>query len=351
MIGRTMRIAASALVAGLVVGGCGGEPSPAPTTTVQPQVEASPKAGPPTPDVPKVWPLTGVETKQVAKRPALSIKVENSSSSRPQAGLTHADIVWEEVVEGGITRFVAVYHSRLPDTVEPVRSVRPMDPAIVAPLDGILAYSGAQGAFIDAVEAAGTQSVIMDRGDPGFSRDPNRAAPHNVVGAPETFLAQADGERTAPPRQQFRFADEVGKGTTTVSGKKARTLDVKLSTAQRSVWDWDKDSRTWLRSEGSSRSVSTSGERHAARNVVVLSVKVVNTQFRDASGAPVPETQLVGSGSGVVASGGRVIDVKWSKKGLHKPVVLTAGGKPVELDPGNTWVELVPRGTGRWSTS
>jgi hypothetical protein len=73
-----------------------------------------------------LWPLTGIESGAVPPHPALAVKVENSVDARPQTGLGAADMVWEEVVEGGITRFVAVYHSTLPPEIGPVRSVRPM---------------------------------------------------------------------------------------------------------------------------------------------------------------------------------------------------------------------------------
>ncbi|MCA5895027.1 DUF3048 domain-containing protein [Isoptericola sp. NEAU-Y5] len=346
---RARSTAVLGVVAVLALAACSsGGPTPSTTVTPDPAVD---KSAPPSPEVPVTWPLTGVTADQVAERPALAVKIENAPVARPQTGLEAADIVWEEVVEGGVSRFVAVYHSAIPDVVEPVRSVRPMDPAIVAPLDGLLAYSGAQPPFIEAVEASGTQSVIMDRGDAGFSRDRSRYAPHNVVGDMQAFLDQADGERSVPPPAQFDYADAPGEGTASADGKKAGTLDVVLSPAQRSVWDWDADSGTWLRSEGSQESVSSDGTRHAARNVLAMSTVIVNTAYKDPGGAPVPETQLVGSGQGVLAAGGKVLTVKWSKEDLHAPVELTHDGEPVELDPGSTWIELVPRGTGSWSVS
>ena len=88
------------------------------------------------------WPLTGVAVEAPPQRPALAVKVENSVAARPQSGLNAADVVWEEVVEGGITRFVAVYHSNLPPDIGPIRSVRPMDAAIAGPLHGLFAFSG-----------------------------------------------------------------------------------------------------------------------------------------------------------------------------------------------------------------
>ncbi|WP_277208269.1 DUF3048 domain-containing protein [Isoptericola croceus] len=354
MTARFTRPAAAGTLAvvALLLVACSGGAEPAPTTTVPAPVDGASKTSPPEPDVATVWPLTGVATTEVADRPALAIKIENSREARPQTGLEAADMVWEEVVEGGITRYVAVYHSTVPDAVEPVRSVRPMDPAIVAPLDGILAYSGAQPPFIAAVNASGTQSVIMDAGDAGFRRNPARPAPHNVIGDPAAFLAQDDGERTVPPPPQFVFADRPGRSTAAADGDPASSLEVVMSRMQTTGWQWDEDSGTWLRREGTSPSMSTSGEQHAATNVVVLEVEVVATSYRDSSGAAVPEAQLVdSSGSGLVASGGSTLEVEWSKGGLADPVELTAGGEPVELEPGSTWIELLPRATGSFTVS
>lgn len=337
-----------AVAAVLALAACSPGASPAPTAT--PDTTAD-KGTPPSPTMPSAWPLTGVRADDVAARPALAVKIENAPQARPQTGLEAADLVWEEVVEGGITRFVAVYHSQLPETVEPVRSVRPMDPDVVAPMHGILAYSGGQTPFIDAVEKSGTQSVIMDRGDAGFSRDPGRAAPHNVVGDPKAFLDQADDDRAVPPPAQFRYSRGAGEGTAGADGKKAATLDVTLSPAQRSVWDWSGEEKQWLRSEGSRESVSTSGDRHAATNVLALSVDVVDTQYKDPAGAPVPKAELIGTGKGVLASAGRTVSVQWSKKDQASPVELTRDGEPVELDPGSTWIELVPKDGGSWKAS
>src|SRR3954465_1971113 len=95
-------------------------------------------------------------------------------------GSAAPDMVWEEVVEGGITRFVAVYQSTLPPEIGPVRSVRPMDPAIAGPLHGLIASSGGQRQYIDALAGAGLQVLSQDAGAGGFYRVTTRRAPHNV---------------------------------------------------------------------------------------------------------------------------------------------------------------------------
>ncbi|GAB4084487.1 hypothetical protein GCM10028784_11170 [Myceligenerans cantabricum] len=330
-------------------------PLPTPTETVETKTRVDKAKAPKPVAQPVYWPLTGVEGNEKKMRhPAVSVKIENAPEARPTRGLEYADIVWEAVVEGGITRFVATYHSHLPDAVEPVRSVRPMDAAIVAPMKGMLAYSGGQLPFIDNVNRVSTQSIIMDEGHGGFYRDPSRGAPHNVIGKPKEFLPQ---ERTdlrlySPPPAQFEYAQRGG-GSAHQRGKKARTISVRLSNAQTTNWYWNSTSGTYLRSEGSAPSMSASGKRHAAKNVVVLSTKVINTRWTDPAGYPVPETKLAGaSGEGIIAAAGKRVRVTWEKKKPTAPIELTlANGEPAELAPGRTWVELVPRSTGSWNVS
>jgi len=266
--------------------------------------------------------------------------------ARPQSGLNAADVVWEEVVEGGISRYVAVYHSTLPATVGPVRSVRPMDPAIAAPLHGLLAFSGGQAPFVEATRAAGLQVVDPGTG-PGFSRVSGRVAPHNTYVDPAALLAQADaGHRAAPP-EQFAVAGPDEQPTALAHGTPAAVLDLALSRISTPRWSWNPADRAWLRAEGATPAVESDGTPLRATNVVVLRVDVVDTQYRDSARNPVPETVMVGTGEALVATGGRTVPATWTKASVADPVVLTgADGEPVLLAPGSTWVELVPNATG-----
>jgi hypothetical protein len=297
-----------------------------------------------------LWPLTGVESGPVAARPALAVKIENSVDARPQTGLNAADMVWEEVVEGGITRFVAVYHSTLPAQVGPIRSVRPMDPAIAAPLHGLFAFSGGQRPFVDAVAGAGLQVLSHDAGAGGFFRLRTRYAPHNVYGDPAAFLAQADPAHLAAPGPQFAIAGPAQQPTAVTAGAPANAVNLKLSGVSYPTWSWDPAGQ-WLRAERGTPAVEADGTRLRAANVVVLRVDVVNTRFTDPAGNSVPETVMVGTGQALVATGGRVLNVTWTKNSPGEPVALTGpDGLPVLLAPGNTWVELVPLRTGSVST-
>src|SRR4051794_5747896 len=150
------------------------------TSVAAASTSATPTPTPTPPPPPVVWPLTGVLSGAVPARPAVAVKIENSLDARPQTGLNSADMVWEEVVEGGITRYLAVFHSHLPPVIGPVRSVRPMDPSIAAPLRGLFAFSGGQPPFPQAAAASGLQVLSYDAGNPGFYRVGFRPAPHNV---------------------------------------------------------------------------------------------------------------------------------------------------------------------------
>ena len=156
-------------------------------------------------------------------RPALAVKIENSGDARPQTGLDQADNVWEEVVEGGISRFVAVFHSQVPAEVGPIRSVRPMDPAIVAPMHGLIAFSGGQPRFVNALKAAGVQTISQDAGAAGFYRKKGVGpAPHNVYGTPQTFWDQANADHTSPPPAQFVIAKQADAATAVATGDAGR---------------------------------------------------------------------------------------------------------------------------------
>jgi len=334
----TRRRVAAALIVAMSLAACGSEdtaPAAASTSTTPP---------PPPPPPPVYWPLTGLESGEVAARPALAVKIENSVDARPQTGLNSADIVWEQVVEGGITRFVAVYHSTVPAEVGPVRSLRPMDAAIAGPLDGLMAFAGGLRPFVDAATAEGLQ-VLGDEGS-GFYRVKTRYAPHNLYADPAKLLARADAAHQTAPAAQFTVAAPDQQSTAVVAGAPAAALTLKLSGVSHPRWTWDPAGQ-WLRAEGNTPAVEADGTPLRAANVVVLRVAVFNTQFRDPAGNPVPETQMVGTGEALVATGGRTLTATWTKNAAGEPVALTgADGQPVLLAPGNTWVELVPTRTG-----
>ncbi len=348
---RALVVSAAALLA-LTACSAPVEPDAPPPVTVTPAVEES-RTTPPEPELPPlVWPLTGIPAEEVAERPALAVKVENTSAARPQAGLEDADIVWETVVEFSVPRFIAVFHTSSPEKIGPIRSVRPMDAAIIAPMDGILAASGGQGGILRLVRDAGTQLLTNDAGKAGFYRSSARAAPHNVYSSAEDLWEQGSKSRTSPPPAQFAAALDAASATAATAGADTTSISLRMGQG-RPAWQWDADSATWLRSEGSAPAMSEAGDQLAAVNVVVLTVEPYSSGFRAQGRASVPNLRLEGEeGKALVAQGGKTIEATWTKDKISDPIKLVdADGKPVLLAPGNTWVEMMPTNEGSYELS
>lgn len=336
----------------LALAACTTTPVTPPTVEVTQRAEITvERAAVPEPVLPAVWRLTGVAG-DVVERPALAVKIENTAAARPQVGLEQADVVWETIVEFDVSRFVAVFQSQVPDEIGPIRSVRPVDPLIVAPLRGLLAYSGGQAGILALARDSGAQILSHDAGDDGFYRVSDRSAPHNVMGSPATFWAQADADHAASPGQQFTIARSPERASAVTAGSPASTLTFRLSAASNPSWTFDEGSATWLRSEGSRPATAVSGARLSAVNVVSIVAAHVPSGFGAQNGASVPTYELVGSGDAVVATGGRTLAVRWQKDAQDSPLrLVTADGAAVDLAPGNTWVELVPAGAGSLTIS
>ena len=305
---------------------------------------------PPPPPPPPRWPLTGVIGEPV-ERPALVIKVENSVDARPQAGLEVADLVFEEMVEGGISRYAAIFHSTLPEVIVPIRSIRPMDGPMTAWTGGLIAFSGGQYQFIERARSNGLQIISMDDGDDGFYRVRGFYAPHNVGGDPLVFLSLADDNHQASPPEFCTFDTEGTGSTATLLGVPTSQVAVTISSTARPNWNWDPASGRWLRFERSDPALVASGEQLSAVNVLALSVEVVTLAGTDAAGTHIPETITVGGGAGLVATNGMTAPITWQKDSETDTWhFFDANGAPVVLAPGNTWIELVPT-SGNWSTS
>ena len=188
--------------------------APGTTTTTKPSGRIAPLSGLPDP--------SGV----ALTRPALTVKIENDPNSHPQWGVEQADVVYEEIVNGGITRLAAIFNQNAPGKIGPVRSVRPTDTAIVWPLGGIFAYSGGAQYAINSISTAPVK--LVDESAAGFAmyRDPNRVAPYNLYAiTPRLF---AFGGHPVPPQPLFfyRPLHQGAVGTTVITGG---TPSVKLS--------------------------------------------------------------------------------------------------------------------------
>lgn len=284
-----------------------------------------------------IAPLSGeIVGEDFAAHSSIAAKIDNHPAARPQVGLESTDIVFEELVEGGLTRYLAVWHSTVPAELGPVRSIRPMDPDIVSPFGGIIAYSGGQDRFVRLMKAAPVYNAIHGQRDTAdtFFRSKGRPGPHDVLVRAQQVVAQHPD--IAPPPQQFAFSLDVASATATKEGSPTSEISIVIGAASKPSWSWRPDQLAWARSQGGVADMDSSGAQLTATNVVALRVPVT-------FGGYIPKTELIGSGEAWISTGGATIPAVWSKASATSPIVLTdTNGVVVRLAPGNTWVELIP---------
>lgn len=291
-------------------------------------------------------PLTGFELGSASVNgPSIAVKIDNTSSGRPQLGIAAADLVFEELVEGGVTRYLAVFHTAVPEEVGPVRSGRPQDADLVRALGGVFVFSGVGNANVrEIIRGTGLQLVEHDTsgGTPDgelFFRSSRKPAPWNLhISAAE--LADSYSSLDAPA-QQFNYESDSSRASAVLAGDEALSIRVGFSKGVESVWEWDSTSGAYLKflSNGAPDN-DADGTQISATNVVVMT-----PNYFDVEG--LPSAKISGTlESAFVFTGGKVIGGLFDASEVGKPIKLTYGeDEPVALAPGKTFV-LLPPGAG-----
>jgi len=286
---------------------------------------------------PPTAPLTGLPDPSgtALTRPALTVKIENTPQALPQWGINQADDVYEEIVNGGITRLAAIFNSQAPDKVGPVRSVRPTDTQVVWPLGGIFAFSGGAPYAIASIETAPVDLVNETSAGDAMFRDPNLESPHNLfASAPLLFAFKG---APVPPPALFTYRTAKQK----VHGPAVSSFVVPFPSIYPVTWVWDRATKSWDRTIFGQADVTGTGVRESPQNVIVMFVDYVNGIGTENSYA-----NLQGSGTADVFTAGREVTGTWSR-GPSKADVITyqnASGETISLTPGQTWVELLNDG-------
>ena len=317
---------------GFTTAGCAPEkaaPSPAPTPSATPTFTTPPPTA--------IAPLRGTTVPAGSlDHASIAAKIDNLPVARPQVGLESADLVYQELVEGGLTRYVAIWQSAIPALLGPVRSIRPMDPDIVSPLGGIICYSGGQQRFVDMMRKTPVYNAIHGQADTAstFFRTPTKAAPHNVLVRAQDLLTQHPS--IPAPAQQFVYSLTMSSSTGAKDGTPTAVVNYSFSGISTGSWTWDAARSVFLRSQGAGPDLDSAGAQLSATNVVVIRVAVTDDQG-------VPKTNLIGSGEAWISSGGGTVHAAWSKSSAADPIHLVDGaGAAVSLVAGNTWIELIP---------
>ena len=293
-------------------------------------------------------PLTGEPTidTTLAQRRALAVKVGNSDRrSRPQAGLAAADIVYETLIEGGESRFLAVFHSEIPGRVGPVRSVRTSDFNLLADLSRpYLASSGANVTVLSETRRAERAGTIVDIGGMRtfvpYSRDPARRSPHNLYFHSESLIdsdgtALRGGPLEAPvvPLLDYGSSNPAG-----IAGANGVTVTYHRPTGNVVSHIWDAAAGGWVRIQDGDLMMTETGS--GLREVAPVNVAVVWMTHRYApSDAESPLTQSYGTGDALVLTAGAVHEAVWERSEDRAGFrFVDTAGNPLSFSPGSTWI-------------
>ncbi|WP_198653326.1 DUF3048 domain-containing protein [Actinocorallia populi] len=326
-------------LAGVVFGaaGCssdGGRPQgTAPPATAPPPAPTAE----PTPTGLGYHPFTG--GRKGLRNKVLAVKIDNTAPAHPQEGLRSADIVYVEQVEGGETRIMAIFCSRLPRRVGPVRSARISDLHLLDQFRRpALAFSGVQSKMKPLVVESDLIDVSEDNGAGGYYRHGSgRYAPYNLFGDPRSLLRQA--RRAGRARDiGFRF------GPAPEGGRPVRQFTARWP-AETITFKWSARQKRWLSYHNGKPNTAAEGGQLGGRTIVVQYVRTTRSRFHDFLGSYTPLLHTTGKGRAVVLRDGRAYDCTWSRPGRRKGTVFTtASGERMTFAPGQVWVVLVNRG-------
>lgn len=294
------------------------------------------------PPEPLVWPYTGAKASsraQVIKRP-LSVKIENSPAARPQTGLNSADVVYETISEGGITRFNCIFHSNIPARIGPVRSARLSDLWIVPQYDALFFFSGASTSTNARIREAKLPNLSQDAGvSAPYGRSSSRPAPHNLyLDTAKTYpAAKAKGLKLTSKPIPLQYVKRSKNETVTIT-----QVTVPFSQANTVRWTYDPQSRTYGRENNGAPHIDEgTGKRVTADNVVVLWADYEPVS-RDKVGSTTYQIQLGGKGRVSIFRGGQRLDGTWIAQRNVPPRFVDAKGRPLKLAVGRTWFQVIP---------
>jgi len=302
------------------------------------QIAAQPVASAPQPGPP--CPLSGLPspTGVVPHRPALAIKVDNYPAARPQTGLDHADLVFEEPIEGGVTRFVAVFQCAAADLVGSLRSARAVDESIIDELGApVFLHVGGIEPVLTLIHRADPCDEDLVAGGNDVQSPPGRYAPYDTYVSTASGWSLCHGDTTPPPAL-FAYS------ATPPTGVPVKSIHIPFSHSSDSTWTWDAANRHWLLSYNGVPARLANGSQISAVNVVVQQVRVsYGPWIENSRGDREVQSQLTGSGPLLVFRDGVEASGTWQRASLREPTRLTGkDGSVIALQPGQTWIAIVP---------
>lgn len=329
----------SILLLGITLSGCGKE-----ETATQPETPPAPQAETPVPQQPEepakptfnyTAPLTGLGTNEELPKRIVMVMINNAPQARPQSGLDKADIVYEILAEGAVTRFVGIYHSQKPEIIGPVRSIRPYYVDIGSGFDAIMVHAGGSPDALHTLNSKGMAHMdeIYNAG-PSFWRESFRKAPHNLYTDLDKLWkgAKSLGFRMEAEIPELTFAE----GSQEAVGNPAKKINVSYTSQYEVSYEYDENQKRYKRfTMGKPHIDLTTKEQLSTVNLLVLSSthKILDKEGRR-------DVDVFGPGKGYLFQRGKAQEITWERKGGL--IRAYADGKEISLYPGSTWINMIP---------
>jgi hypothetical protein len=298
-------------------------------------------------ELPYHYPLTGVGSEVETDGRAVAVIINNHPKARPQSGLHKADVVYELLAEGDVTRFLAVFQSEKPDNMGPVRSARDYYIDLAKGLDALFIAHGyseearelLEGDFVDNLNGMAYDGTL-------FKRASFREAPHNSYITYENVLKGAKEKKysmnQSPPAFQFLSKED----SKSVTGNDAKTVKISYSASGvfNSTYEYDTSAGKYKRSSNGDQTI----DYETKEPILLDNLFIVETTHQVIDEAAHKEIDLQAGGSGYLVQKGKVMEVEWKNdNGLLVPI---RKGEVVPFVQGKTWVNVVPANPGLQSS-
>jgi hypothetical protein len=293
-------------------------------------------------ETPVKAPLTGLATdEEKAKRRPLGVVIENSPEARPQSGLLEADVVYETVAEGGITRMLAIYQSKDSSEMGPVRSARFYFIDWLSELSAVFVHVGGNIMALDEIAAKKIPDINQFYWSGYFWRDSARYAPHNVYTTTAKLYAaiKKAGYDKSFELRKLNFKEEPALEQRGV----AQNISIPFSTPLFTVgYAYDRTNNDYVRSlAGVLHKDKRTGQAIRAKNIIVQFESITNIKSRD--GVTTGKIGTIGTGKAIIFQDGKATVGSWKKDSRNSQTVISdSTGVEIKLNPGQTWFEVVP---------
>ena len=272
----------------------------------------------------------------------LAVKIDDTNMAHPQIGIEDADVVYIEQVEGGLTRLAAIFSSRLPTEIGPIRSARISDIEILSQYGRVaFAYSGAQKKLLPVIAAANLQNLGAQAQPPTiYTRDPTRVNPYSMVLRADLLMA-----KIIEKGYQVDSAKTVGWsfGKAPSSGVPITSVTMHWPAARYGA-EWSPSEKCWLLFHNSNPDVVRTGKQLCPTTLVIQLVAISDSEYYDKVGGVTPFSNTVGSGSGFILRDGQSFAGTWVRRNADVGTTWRdAQGAPILFAPGQIWVALTAK--------